>query len=82
MKAAELRNVDMDYRAHQVAYLAFVAKGQKKAGKNKTKPVYPSFDKFYNYEKEVNRVLGIKPKSRFDGLKKFMMEEGATDGRK
>ena len=81
MKAAELRNVDMDYRAHQIAYLTFVAKGQKKAGKNKAKPVYPSFEKFYNYEKEINRVMGIKPKSRMDELRKIL-EGGEMNARK
>lgn len=80
MKAAELRNVDMDYRAHQIAYLTFVAKGQKKAGK-KTKPVYPTFEKFYNYEKEINRVMGIKPKSHMDEIRKIL-EGGEINARK
>lgn len=78
MKAAELRNVDMDYRAHQIAYLAFVAKGQKKSGKNKTRPIYPKFEKFYNYEAEIDRVLGRKKKSRFDGIGALL--GGETDG--
>ena len=74
MKAVELRQVDMDYRNHQLAYLSFVVQGQKKAGKNKTKPVYPKFEKFYDYEKEINRVLGIKKQSRFDGIGKLLRE--------
>lgn len=78
MQAERLRQVDMDYRAHQVAYLAFVAKGQKKAGKNKTKPIYPKFEKFYDYEGEINKALGIKKKSPFDGIGALL--GGETDG--
>jgi len=80
MKSVELRQVDMDYRTHQIAYLTFVAKGQKKSGRNKTKPVYPRFDKFYDYESEVNRVLGKKKKSRLAGLAEFMKGGEANNG--
>lgn len=78
MKAVELKGVDMDYRAHQIAYLTFVAKGQKRSGKNKTRPVYPKFEKFFDYEREVNRVLGITKKSRFEGIGALI--GGESDG--
>ena len=59
----------MDYRNHLQAFLNFVVKSEKKVGKNKRKPVYNRFDKFYNYENEVNKVTDrYKKKSIFQGI--------------
>ena len=55
MKAEELKQVDLDYQAHRQAYLNFIVKAERKAGKGKTKPVYTTFKKFYNYKREVCR---------------------------
>lgn len=56
MDAVRLKQVDMDYRNHLQAFLNFSVKAEKKAGKNKSKPVYSRFKKFYDYEKEVAKV--------------------------
>lgn len=40
MEAVRLKQVDLDYRNHLQAFLNFAVKAEKKAGKNKTKPVY------------------------------------------
>lgn len=74
MKAVELKQVDKSYLIHLQAYKNLQVKAEKKVGKNKTKPVYDTFNKFFNYKDEVNRVLGrTKDKSdRFRKLKKFM----------
>lgn len=73
MEAVELKRVDADYRNHLQAYLNFTVKAEKKSGKNKTKPVYSTFNKFYDYQKEIDKVKnrGKKTKSRFEGVGKF-----------
>lgn len=73
MEAVELKRVDMDYRNHLQAFLNLSVKAEKKIGKNKSKPVYSKFIKFYDYEKEVAKVAnkGIE-KSRFSGIGKFL----------
>lgn len=77
MKAASLKQVDMDYRNHLQAFLNFIVKAEKKAGKDKTRPVYSRFNKFYDYEKEIEKVTNRgKEKSRFEGLKKFLSRKG------
>lgn len=69
MKAAALKQADLDYRNHLQAFLNFAVQAEKKAGKNKTKPVYNRFEKFYDREKEINKVLNQKKsESRFSGI--------------
>ena len=46
-EAARLKEVDKDYRNHLQAFLNFAVRAKKKAGKNKQRPVYPTFKKFY-----------------------------------
>lgn len=72
MEAVRLKQVDLDYRNHLQAFLNFSVKAEKKAGKNKTKPVYSKFKKFYDYEKEVEKVSKKNEKSRFSGIGKFL----------
>ncbi|SHK31616.1 hypothetical protein [Hespellia stercorisuis] len=73
MKAVRLREIDKDYRNHLQAFLNFSVKAEKKVGKNKSKPVYKRFTNFYNYEKEVEKVLPDKKKqSRFSGIGKLL----------
>ena len=72
MKAATLKEVDKDYRNHLQAFLNVKAQAKKKAGKNKTKPVYNTFRKFYNYENAIKRVLGISKESKFSSLSKYI----------
>lgn len=72
MKAHELKEIDEDYRCHLKAFLNFAVKAEKKAGKNKSKPVYRKFKQFYNYEAEQKKVLNKEQKSRFSGIGKFL----------
>lgn len=73
MEAAALREVDKDYRNHLQAFLNFVVKATKKAGKNKSKPVYSRFNKFFDYEQAVENVRYTgKRKDRFEGLKDYL----------
>jgi len=39
------------------AWLSFMASAKKKVGKN-LKPVYPTFESFFNYSKELKRLKG------------------------
>lgn len=73
MDAVRLKQVDQDYRNHLQAYLSLVVKAEKKAGKNKTKPVYTSFTRFYDYEKEIDKATNKRAaKSRFSGIGKLL----------
>lgn len=73
MEAVRLKQVDNDYRNHLQAYLNFAVKAEKKTGKNKSKPVYGKFKKFYDYEKEVEKITNKGgEKSRFSGIGKFL----------
>ena len=73
MEAVRLKQVDMDYRNHLQAFLNFCVKAEKKTGKNKSKPVYSKFKRFYDYEKELAKVKDNgKGKSRFSGIGKFL----------
>lgn len=72
MEAAQLRQIDADYRNHLQAFLNFAVKAEKKAGKNKSKPVYRKFKQFYDYEEEQRKVTKTEKKSRFSGIGKFL----------
>lgn len=74
MEAVRLRQVDKDYRNHLQAFLNFAVKAEKKTGKNKSKPVYSKFKRFYDYEKEIEKAQnkGSPAKSRFAGIGKLL----------
>jgi hypothetical protein len=72
MEAAQLKQVDDDYRNHLQAFLNFAVKAEKKTGKNKSKPVYRKFKQFYNYEAELRKVSKKEQKSRFSGIGKLL----------
>lgn len=73
MEAVRLKQVDMDYRNHLQAFLNFAVKAQKKTGKNKSKPVFGKFKRFYDYEKELNKIKDHgSEKSRFSGIGRFL----------
>lgn len=74
MKSKELQIVDKQYEIHLQAYLNMSAQARRRVGK-KMKPVYTKFDKFFDYQKQLERVMGIKKKSKFDGLAQFIKEQ-------
>lgn len=77
MEAVRLKQVDMDYRNHLQAFLNFAVKAEKKSGKNKSKPVYGKFKKFYDYEKAIEKAKNPgKEKSRFSGIGKLLKKGG------
>lgn len=79
MKAIRLRQVDIDYRNHLQAWLNFAARAKKKAGKFKEKPAYPTFDMFYKYESEIEKITKPK-KSVFSGIGKLLKKGGEDNG--
>lgn len=60
-----------------------VAKSEKKAGKNKTKPVYDRFSKFYDYEEALEKAgkknIGNKG-CKFPNVAKLLKKGGADNG--
>lgn len=83
MKAAMLKQVDLDYRNHLQAWLTFAAKAERKAGRGKIRPVYTTFQKFFNYKDSVANVLkssNPKQRTRFRGIEKVLKKGGKDDG--
>lgn len=76
IKAARLKQIDLDYRNHLQAFLNFSVKAEKKQGKNKTVPVFRKFKQFYNYKEEINNAFGKnETTSRLSGFSKFLKKE-------
>lgn len=77
MEAVRLKQVDKDYRNHLQAFLNFAVKAQRKTGKDKSKPVYSKFKRFYDYEDEIKKVTNKgNEKSKFAGIGKFFKKGG------
>ncbi len=74
MKSKELQIVDKQYEIHLQAYLNMTAQARKQVGK-KQRMVYTRFDKFFDYQKQLDKVMGFKKKSKFDGLAQFIKEQ-------
>ncbi|MFQ7484402.1 MAG: hypothetical protein ACLTVG_13215 [Coprococcus sp.] len=71
-----MKEVDKDYRNHLQAFLNFAVRAEKKIGKGKTRPVYQRFRKFYDYEKEVDKVKNRKKKQERLSVIGKMMRKG------
>lgn len=71
MEGVQLRQLDKQYWTHLQAWLTFAAKAEKKAGKGKTKPVYNSFKKFFDYDKELTKIKQGN-KAKFSGIGKLL----------
>lgn len=71
MEAVRLKQVDMDYRGHLMAWLNRAVKAEKGRGKN-AKPVFTRFKQFYDYKAEVAKAKKKKKQSRFAGIGKLL----------
>lgn len=68
-EAQNYKRVDRDRDLALNAWLSFVATAKKQVGKNKQRPVYKTFDSFFNYAKELRRIGGHDDlKKRFEEL--------------
>ena len=77
MKAHNLQFVDEMYMLHMQAFKNFQVRARKKSGR----PVYRSFDKFYSYKREVDRVMNGNRNAeddRFADLKRFVSQQAKT----
>lgn len=54
MEALRLRNVDEDFKAHRQAWLNREVQAEKQIG-NKSKPVFETFNQFFDYEKSISK---------------------------
>lgn len=54
MEALRLRNVDEDFKAHRQAWLNREVQAEKQIGK-KSKPVFGTFNQFFDYEKSISK---------------------------
>lgn len=62
------------------AWLTFVASAKKKVGKN-LKPVYPTFESFFDYSKQLKRMSGEAVndlKERYKALQERLTENVST----
>ena len=74
--------VDKEYYLHLQAWLNFAVKAEKKTSKNKSKPVYDKFKKFFDYEKRLKEATGKEEKkSRFSGIGKLLKKGECEYGR-
>ena len=74
MKAHNLRFVDEMYMLHMQAFKNFQVRARKKSGR----PVYRNFDKFYNYRREVDRVMSgnkAEENDKFADLRRFVSQQ-------
>lgn len=77
IRAENLKQVDRDYRVHQLAWLPIMAKSEKKVGKNKTRLVYNRFEKFYNYKDALEKAGdpgSRKNECKYKGYDRYLRE--------
>ena len=81
IEAARLVRVDREYYAHLQAYANQRAKAKKGSDKN-PKPVYTTFESFYDYEKaqESVRIGKEKQPDQFARLKQYLRKGGNGSG--
>lgn len=79
MKAAGIHEIDTMHHIHLQAFQNVRAKARKSAGRGKTRPVYTTYKKFFDYEKELKKARRKKESSRYDGLKKKLKEKKANE---
>ena len=73
MDAVELKLLDEECRKHHEAFLNFSVQATKKAGKNKRKPVFDTFKKFFDYEKELKKIKNKnKKENQYTGIGRFL----------
>lgn len=81
MKAVALREADKEYYAHEVAWLSVMAGSKVKAGKDKLRYKFDTFDKFFDREKVIGQVLNPKrEKSIFKGIEKILRKNKRKEG--
>jgi len=73
-KSVNLRKVDEDYKIHWSAWCNWNVQAKKQQGKNKVTPVYTNFKKFFDYAKELKKVMGTTISEFSDKRKNNIIE--------
>jgi hypothetical protein len=84
-QAHRLKNVDEDYRIHEAAFLNNKATLRDK----KSRLIYSSFKKFFDYKKQIREAAGDKPEGKTETLsgpvanyrRYLRMKGGGANGR-
>lgn len=78
-EAYKLKMIDKEYIVHWQAFLNFAVQAKRLVGKRREKPVYNSFDKFFDYEKELKTATEKKKEKseRFSGIGRLLRKGGA-----
>ena len=82
-EAEKYRQLDKHKDIALGAWLSFVATAKKKVGKN-FKPVYPTFESFFDYSKELKRMNGESVnvlKERYKALKERLTDNVSAHNR-
>lgn len=78
MEAYRLKQVDEERDFHWQAFLNFAVQAKKKSGKHKMKPVFATFKKFFDYNKELkNATKQEKQPEKFSGIGELLKKGGA-----
>ena len=83
-EAEQYRQVDKRKDIALGAWLTFMASAKKKVGKNNLKPVYPTFESFFDYTKELKRIKGETTndlKERYKAFRERLTENVSTHDR-
>lgn len=82
-EAEQYKQLDKQKDIALGAWLSFVATAKKKVGKN-LKPVYPSFESFFDYSKEIRKLKGDSVnelKERYKALQERLTTNVSTHDR-
>ena len=76
LESMELRLLDSSLHEHRQAFLNFAVQAEKKTGKGKSKPVYRKFRQFFDYDRELEKIMKRKEKVRspFSGIGKLLQK--------
>jgi len=73
MKAYALKQVDKQYEMHMQAWVNQQAKATKQKGK-KTVPYFKDFKQFFDYEAQVEQIMGKRIVKKLDRRKQILLK--------
>lgn len=83
IKAWQYRQIDRSHDIHMQAFLNFAASATRESG-GKRRPVYRTFQQFFDYQAEIRKLEGKKKPSAHSHWREFKKrkEEEKKHGRK
>lgn len=76
LKAHEYILLDQEYHKHSLAYLVQAAKSTTGSGKN-VKPKFPTFKRFFDYEKALKKLDRKEQQSPFQNWREYKKRKAA-----